>query len=50
MEQGFFKRDSRFEGRQPDFCNESLRIDDTLKLDYGSLTKIDDPLTKILNE
>jgi hypothetical protein len=26
------------------------KIDDTLKLDYGSLTKIDDPLTRILRE
>jgi hypothetical protein len=39
-----------FEAYQRWFRGPFQKIDDTLKLDYGSLTKIDDPLTRILKE
>ena len=41
---------THFEAYRSWFRGPFKKIDDTLKLDYGSLTKIDDPLTKILNE
>lgn len=39
-----------FEAYQRWFRGPFQKIDDTLKLDYGSLTQIDDPLTRILKE
>ncbi len=41
---------TRFEAYRSWFRGPFKKIDDTLKLDYGSLTKIDDPLKKILTE
>jgi hypothetical protein len=41
---------THFEAYRSWFRGPFKKIDDTLKLDYGSLTKIDDPLTRILNE
>ena len=39
-----------FEAYRNWFRGPFKKIDDTLKVDYGSLTKIDDPLTRILKE
>ena len=39
-----------FEAYRSWFRGPFKKIDDTLKVDYGSLTKIDDPLTRILKE